>query len=66
MDAEKVVTSSLDSAFDRAQAATVVTDVSDTDEAMKAFTILKGEGLQLDEVTNKRLLRKIDMILMPV
>jgi len=66
MDAEKVVISSLDSASDRTPAAAVVTDVGDTDEAMKAFEILKGEDLCLDEATNKRLLRKIDMILMPV
>ena len=38
----------------------------DADEAMKAFAGFEGEVLVLDEATNKRLLRKIDLHLMPV
>ena len=38
----------------------------DADEAMKAFAQYKGQVIQIDEATNKRLLRRIDMNLMPV
>ena len=38
----------------------------DADEAMKAFTGHEGEPLLLDEPTSKRLLKKIDLHLMPV
>lgn len=38
----------------------------DADEAMKAFAGHEGEVIQLDEATNRRLLRKIDANLMPV
>lgn len=38
----------------------------DADEAMKAFEGHEGEILVLDEATNKRLLRKIDLNFMPV
>ena len=38
----------------------------DADEAMKAFECADGEVLILDEATNKRLLRKIDLRLMPL
>jgi hypothetical protein len=38
----------------------------DPDEAMKAFEGHEGEVLVLDTATNKRLLRKIDLYLMPV
>jgi ACS family allantoate permease-like MFS transporter len=38
----------------------------DADEAMKAFVGLEGEILVLDEATNKRLLRKIDLNILPV
>ena len=38
----------------------------DADEAMKAFIGHEGEEIALDEETNKRLLRKIDMNIMPV
>lgn len=44
----------------------VVKHANDADEAMKAFAGHDGEILVLDEATNKRLLRKIDMHLMPV
>ncbi|KAI4195981.1 MAG: hypothetical protein LQ350_006865 [Teloschistes chrysophthalmus] len=38
----------------------------DADEAMKAFAGHEGEILELDEATNKRLLRRIDLRLMPL
>lgn len=44
----------------------VLKHANDADEAMKAFAGQEGELLVLDEATNKRLLRKIDMNLMPV
>lgn len=39
---------------------------NDADEAMKAFEGHEGEVLVMDEATNKRLLRKIDLNIMPV
>ena len=36
------------------------------DEAMTAFVWHEGEIYQLDDATNRRLLRRIDMNLMPV
>ena len=44
----------------------VLKHANDADDAMKAFAGHEGEMLVLDEATNKRLLRKIDMNLMPV
>ena len=38
----------------------------DADAAMKAFEGYEGQTLELSEETNRRLLRKIDMHLMPV
>lgn len=38
----------------------------DADEAMKAFMGREGQVIELDEATNKRLLRRIDWNLMPV
>lgn len=38
----------------------------DTDEAMKAFEDIHGEAIELDEATNRRLLRTIDWHLMPI
>ena len=38
----------------------------DADEALKAFDSEDGEVLELNEETNRRLLRKIDWNLMPV
>jgi ACS family allantoate permease-like MFS transporter len=38
----------------------------DADEAMKAFAGLDGQVLELDEATNKRILRRIDWNLIPV
>lgn len=38
----------------------------DEDEAMKAMRAFGGEPIEIDEATNKRLLKKIDWHLMPV
>jgi MFS transporter, ACS family, allantoate permease len=38
----------------------------DADIALKAFAEYKGQVIVIDEATNKRLLRKIDLHLMPV
>ncbi|EAU29865.1 predicted protein [Aspergillus terreus NIH2624] len=38
----------------------------DADEALKAFQELQGETIELDEATNKRLLRIIDWRMMPI
>jgi ACS family allantoate permease-like MFS transporter len=38
----------------------------DADEALKAFANHKGPVLHIDEATNKRLLRRIDLHLMPL
>ncbi|THX51312.1 putative MFS allantoate transporter, partial [Aureobasidium pullulans] len=44
----------------------VLQNAGDGDEALKAFASHQGEVIELDEATNKRLLRKIDWNLMPV
>jgi ACS family allantoate permease-like MFS transporter len=38
----------------------------DADEALKAFEGIQGEALELDEATNRRLLRTIDWHIMPI
>ena len=38
----------------------------DADEALQAFAGLDGESLVIDEQTNRRLLRRIDLHLMPL
>ncbi|KAJ5218413.1 transporter [Penicillium cinerascens] len=38
----------------------------DADEALKAFDELHGEAIELDEATNRRLLRTIDWHMMPI
>ena len=38
----------------------------DADEAMKAFAGHEGEVIEIDEATNKRILRRIDWNLIPV
>ena len=38
----------------------------DADEAMKAFEDLQGEAIELDEATNRRLLRTVDWHMMPI
>ncbi len=44
----------------------IIKHANDADEAMRAFQGHEGEVIVLDEATNKRLLRRIDMHLMPV
>ncbi|MCJ1483443.1 hypothetical protein MMC06_003610 [Schaereria dolodes] len=44
----------------------ILKHANDADEAMKAFADHEGDVLVLDEATNKRLLRKIDLNLMPL
>lgn len=51
---------------DGAPPAQVLNHANDADEAMKAFEGHDGELLVLDEATNKRLLRKIDLNILPV
>ena len=46
--------------------AEIIKHANDADEAMKAFKGHEGEVIVLDEATNKRLLRRIDLHLMPV
>ena len=38
----------------------------DADEAMQAFASHQGQVIEIDEATNKRLLRRIDFNLIPV
>lgn len=45
--------------------ADIIEHSHDADEAMKAFMGHEGETLLLDDATNKRLLRRIDLNLMP-
>ncbi|KAJ5984599.1 MFS allantoate transporter [Penicillium waksmanii] len=45
---------------------TLVKHANDADEAMKVFEHMQGEAIELDEATNRRLLRKIDWHIMPV
>ena len=51
---------------DNAPAYKLAKHAQDADEALKAFEGTDGEVLVLDAATEKRLLRKIDMMLMPV
>lgn len=44
----------------------VLKHAHDADEAMKAFEGHEGEAIVIDEATNRRLLGKIDLNIMPV
>jgi hypothetical protein len=44
----------------------LVKHVPDADEAMKAFEEMQGEAIELDEATNRRLVRTIDWHIMPI
>ena len=46
------------------QAQKVLAHSHDADEAMKAFE--SGEVIEIDEATNKRLLRRIDLHMLPL
>jgi ACS family allantoate permease-like MFS transporter len=45
---------------------TLQAHAQDADEALKAFQDFQGETIDLDEATNKRLLRIIDWHMMPI
>lgn len=46
--------------------AKIVQHAQDADEALKAFSGIEGEVIEIDEATNKRLLRIIDRHMMPL
>lgn len=68
--AEAEKTAGASSAIDVEQAKhvdpTLEKHAHDADEAMKAFDDLHGEAIELDEATNRRLLRTIDWHMMPI
>lgn len=70
MEEEKAigVSSSVDVETAKAMAIdpTLEKHAHDADEAMKAFESMHGEAIELDEATNKRLLRTIDWHMMPI
>lgn len=53
-------------ASERIVNATLEKHAHDTDEAMKAVDAMNGELAEVDEQTNKRLVRTIDNHLMPI
>ena len=61
---EVVNTNSL--ADDKAPPFEVLKHSYDADEAMKAFEGSEGGAIEIDEATNRRLLRKIDLNIMPL
>lgn len=70
MEEEKAIGASsavvLETAKSMAVDPTLEKHAHDADEAMKAFEELHGEAIELDEATNKRLLRIIDWHMMPI
>jgi ACS family allantoate permease-like MFS transporter len=44
----------------------LVKNLTNADEAMKAFEELQGQAIELDEATNRRLVRTIDCHIMPI
>ena len=67
MDVEKDVPAPLEDAIRNGSVdKKILAHSADGDEALKAFMSHQGEVIELDEATNKRLLRKIDWNLMPV
>ena len=69
MDSEKMAPDAVvhsDTEGSKDMGVAVGADAADVDEAMKAFEVIQREHLELDTATSKRLLRKIDMVLMPV
>ena len=69
-DEEKTVGNSTAVSVDRSNHADFKSPIEkhahDADEAMKAMENVHGESLELDEGTNRRLLRTIDWHLMPI
>ena len=41
-------------------------DAVEVDEAAKAFEILQRDAICLDAITSQRLLRRVDLVVMPV
>jgi ACS family allantoate permease-like MFS transporter len=68
MEEEKPVgaSSAVDVEKVRAVNPTLEKHAHDADEAMKAFDGFQGEAIELDEATNRRLLRTIDWHMMPI
>jgi len=66
-DAEKELPAPLaDAIRNRSVDKNILQHAGDGDEALKIFMSHPGQVIELDEATNKRLLRKIDWNLMPV
>ena len=63
--AEKAVADVESSAVEKLDAK-IVQHSQDADEALKAFSGIEGEVIEIDEATNKRLLRIIDRHMMPL
>lgn len=66
MHEEKGVEPTIELGNENANSNSCVTHSPDADEAMKAFSDYPGQIFAIDEATNKRLLRRIDLHLMPV
>lgn len=68
VEAEKTVgtSSAVDAEQGKKVDPTLEKHAHDADEAMKAFEDLHGETVELDEETNKRLLKIIDRHMMPI
>lgn len=64
-DIEKEVTGPISEGVPPSKIRKILKHSNNADEAMKAFECYEDEVLQ-DEATNKRLLRKIDMNIMPL
>jgi hypothetical protein len=62
---EKGVGPTIEHGNENADINSYITHLPDADEAMKAFSDCPGQ-IVIDEATNKRLLRRIDLHLMPV
>lgn len=60
------ISSGVDIEKDKHVDPTLKKHAQDADEAMKAFDEMQGEAIELDEGTNKRLLRIIDWHMMPI
>jgi MFS transporter, ACS family, allantoate permease len=65
-DLEKVATPETNSGVKAKVSEKLLKHSHDADAALKAFEGLEGQTIELTEETNKRLLRKIDLHLMPV
>jgi len=66
MHEEKGVGPTIELGNENTDSNSCVTHSPDADEAMKAFSDYPGQTFAIDEATNERLLRRIDLHLMPV